>query len=364
MTDLCKITVVIPSLNPDEKLSAVICGVKEKGFTDILLVDDGSCEEKQHYFQEAEQLSGCTVLHHPKNMGKGRALKTAFAWILENRPDAAGCVTIDGDGQHHADDIFICTEQMLMQDTDAVVLGVRNFDLETVPPKSKLGNKCTALVFRAFFDLKISDTQTGLRVFPRRVLPEMLKISGERFEYETNMLLYCKQAGIPLKEQQIQTIYMNDNSETHFHPVKDSLRVYGTILKFSSGSFLPYLLDLILFNVLNVTLKNAGVMQHLFLAAALARIVSALCQLIVCRKAVFRSAAPRATTVARFYILWAVKLLLSYGLTACLSSPFGDSTAAQGICKLIADLILNVIGVRVQHRWVFRSGKEPSGQKE
>ena len=153
MAELRNVTVVIPSLDPDDRLPAVIRGVQEQGFTDILLVDDGSAPENRHFFDTAEQEMGCTVLHHPKNLGKGRALKTAFAWLLEHRPDGAGCVTIDSDGQHQAADIRACTEKMLALEEDTLVLGVRDFDGENVPPKSKFGNKCTSLVFRAFCGL-------------------------------------------------------------------------------------------------------------------------------------------------------------------------------------------------------------------
>ena len=111
MSNYKKILVVIPSLDPDERLAEVIRGVKAKGFTDILLVDDGSAKKNQHYFEEGRRL-GCRVLHHGVNRGKGRALKTAFAWFLKNRPDSDGCVTIDGDNQHHPDDIAACVDAM------------------------------------------------------------------------------------------------------------------------------------------------------------------------------------------------------------------------------------------------------------
>lgn len=361
MAELRNVTVVIPSLDPDERLPKVIQDVREKGFTDILLVDDGSAAENQHYFEEAEQ-SGCAVLHHPQNRGKGRALKTAFEWLLENRPDAAGCVTIDGDGQHHADDILACTELMLKQEQDALILGVRDFDADNVPPKSKFGNKLTSTVFKLFCGLHVSDTQTGLRVFPRGIWKQMTEISGERFEYETNMLLECKQQKIPIVEQKIQTIYIDSNATTHFHPIKDSLRVYGIILKFFLSSFLSFLIDYLLYNVLNVAFSKAGFSKHLFLATAIARVLSSIFNFTFNRKAVFRSDAPLAVTVGRYYILWAFQLLASYGLVALLTKPFGDSLTAQGICKLIVDICLYFISFRIQQAWVFR--KEPAPKDE
>ena len=354
-TDFSRVSVVIPSLDPDDRLLKVIRGVQEKGFSDILLVDDGSAPENRHYFDTAAQELGCSVLHHEGNKGKGRALKTAFQWLLDNRPDIAGCVTIDGDDQHHPDDIEACVKVMLADERDSLVLGVRDFNADNVPPKSRFGNKLTSFVFRVFCGLKVSDTQTGLRVFPRAILPRMLEITGERFEYETNMLLVCKNAGIPLVEQTIRTIYIDENKTTHFHPIKDSLRVYGIILKFFLSSLLSFLIDYVLYNVFNVAFKSMGFAKHLFLATVLARLLSSLFNFTFNRKAVFRSNAPLAITVARYYILWAVQLMTSYLLVALLSSPFGDSTFAQAVFKLIVDTVLYFVSFRVQQAWVFRN---------
>lgn len=365
MAELSQITVVIPSLDPDDRLPAVIRSVREKGFTDILLVDDGSAAENQHYFEDAAKETGCTVLHHPQNRGKGRALKTAFEWLIANRPDGIGCVTIDGDGQHLADDILACTELMRRQEKDSLVLGVRDFNAENVPPKSRYGNKCTTFVFRVFCGLKVSDTQTGLRAFPRGIWAQMLEISGERFEYETNMLLMCKQLQIPIVEQTIQTVYIDANATTHFHPVKDSLRVYGMILKFFLCSLLSFFIDIGLFALFKWMLLSgtAAFSEHsTFLAAVAARILSSIFNFTVNRKAVFRSDAPLTTTLARYYILWGCQLLTSIGLVDLLSIPFGDSKVAiVTVIKAIVDGCLYFVSFRVQQAWVFR--KTPQDKK-
>jgi glycosyltransferase involved in cell wall biosynthesis len=101
MTDLQRVSVVLPSLDPDEKLTAVIDGLLRVGFTDIILINDGSKPEHLHYFEAAAQHPEITLLHHPENRGKGAALKTAFTYVLDNRPDSLGVVTVDGDNQHH-----------------------------------------------------------------------------------------------------------------------------------------------------------------------------------------------------------------------------------------------------------------------
>ena len=107
MQDLSKISVVLPSLDPDEKLIAVVDGLLEYGFSDIILINDGSKPENLHYFHDlAAQHPEIHLLHHEVNKGKGAALKNAFRWFLENRPDGYGVVTVDGDNTETIGTVF------------------------------------------------------------------------------------------------------------------------------------------------------------------------------------------------------------------------------------------------------------------
>ena len=106
-----KITVIIPSYQPDGKLLEVVKGLVEKGFEDIILVDDGSGESYAPIFGEAALFKEITLLTHPENRGKGCALKTAFDCCIKERPNCSGVVTVDGDNQHHVDDIYACCEK-------------------------------------------------------------------------------------------------------------------------------------------------------------------------------------------------------------------------------------------------------------
>ena len=103
-------TVIIPSLNPDEKIISTVQSLVDVGFDDIILVDDGSKEEFKSRFEEAKYFSGVTVLVHEVNKGKGRAMKTAFEYILNNRPNKPNVITVDGDGQHLVVDVKKCIE--------------------------------------------------------------------------------------------------------------------------------------------------------------------------------------------------------------------------------------------------------------
>ncbi len=226
-----RLAVILPSLDPDAKFSAVVKGLTDSGFRYVIIVDDGSDEAHQHFFTEAESYPQCTVLHHGVNRGKGRALKTAFEYILDRLPELDGVITIDGDGQHLLEDIIRCGNRMLELD-DRVVLGCRDFDQPGIPPRSVAGNKTTSKFFRLLFNITLSDTQTGLRAIPARYLRDFCAVDGERFEYETNMLLQMKRMGVDFVEQPITTVYDPEDYSSHYNAIRDSWSIMKIMLRF------------------------------------------------------------------------------------------------------------------------------------
>ena len=126
-----KVTAVVPSYEPDEKLIQVVDGLLAEGFDDIVVVNDGSHEGHLQPFAEAAERPGVTVLRHEVNKGKGRAMKTAFAWCVENRPDIDGVVIVDGDNQHRPKDAMAVAEAMC-REPDKLWLGVGEVVIDTV----------------------------------------------------------------------------------------------------------------------------------------------------------------------------------------------------------------------------------------
>jgi len=190
--------IVIPSLNPDVKLITYVEELKAKGFEDIIVVDDGSCDECKKIFTTLNEQFGCKVIVHAVNMGKGRALKNAFNFYLNNYSDKEGVVTVDSDGQHVVSDVIsVCNELHKYQ--QSLILGVRDFNSEVVPFKSRFGNKMTIIVMKVLIGGHISDTQTGLRGIPNSLIKKYLTLYGERFEYETTMLIESINQQIPIK---------------------------------------------------------------------------------------------------------------------------------------------------------------------
>lgn len=355
--DFKKVTIVLPSLNPDEKLNKVVDGLLGAGFTDIVLVNDGSDEAHLEPFRRAAAHKEVTLLTHEVNKGKGRALKTAFSYVVENRKESAGVITVDGDNQHTVKDIKACAVKML-ECGDKVILGCRDFTQDNVPWKSKVGNVSTSLVFRLFCGIKISDTQTGLRAIPYRYLPLMCEVEGERFEYETQMLFAIKKNHIGMEEVKIETVYLEDNASTHFDPIKDSLKIYRIIFKFMISSGTSFLIDYGIYSLLVFLIgKNLERGLRLFIATFAARAVSSICNYTMNKKAVFKSKASLSRSLVRYYILCVFQTAASYGLVFLLSSLCRAGSFLEIVLKLVVDVVLFVISFQIQHRWVFKEDK-------
>lgn len=351
------IMLIIPSLDPDEKLIQVINGMIEAGFSNVLLVNDGSDAQHMTPFCQAKDFPECTVLTHERNMGKGIALKTAFYHIIQSRPDIKGVVTADGDNQHlPADAVKLALG--LLSEPDTVMMGVRNFKEKHVPFHNRMGNTITSLVFKFLCGIKLSDTQTGLRGIPAKQLPSFLNVGGDRFEYETNVLLFMKTAGLSFREIPIETVYLEGNETSHFNPLTDSAKIYMPIVKFAGGSIFSSLIDLGFFTILIWLMRDmVDLDKQIFIATALARVVSSLFNYAFNRREVFASDEPRRNTMFRYYILCTIQTFISYKGVAQLVGMFGFQGFGKTIVKLIVDCILFLLTFQIQREWVFKKKK-------
>ncbi len=364
MQDLSKISVVLPSLDPDEKLIAVVDGLLEYGFSDIILVNDGSKQENFHYFTNlAAQHPEITLLHHQVNKGKGAALKNAFRYFLENRPDGFGVVTVDGDNQHHPEDTRACCEHMMA--TGRAVLGCRDFTLDHVPARSRFGNHTTSAIFKIFVGMTISDTQTGLRAIPREVLRELVDVYGDRFEYETNMLLAFKTKGIDFDEVKIRTVYIEENKSSHFRVIHDSWRIYKLILahffRYTLSSLLSAVVDTGAFSLLSWALQ--GVLKGFALTAAAgvaARVISSLLNFFMNQKLVFQTNVDTKKAMVRYYCLalpqMAAQVLLTQGVYALFGIP-DSANVLRTVLYAVVMTALYFMSYMIQQRWVFAPQK-------
>ncbi len=352
------VSVILPSYNPSKKLIEAVNVLTEYGFDHIIVINDGSSKEGcKEIFEEVKEKPNVTLLNHNVNKGKGRALKTGFEYFLENCPEKSGVVTTDDDLQHSAADIVACAEEM--EQKGLAVFGARDFKSPNVPPKSRIGNNITSFTFRFLCGIKITDTQTGLRAIPKSYLSALIKVGGERFEYETNMLLSMKQNGLEFCERPIETIYSDNNSGTHFNPLKDSIKIYAVILKYIISSLAASLIDLIGFTVLNLLLpKQLDSGFRIFLATAVARLISSAVNYLINKNKVFKSKGNIKGSLVKYYCLCVCQTLLSYGLVFLITilSRTGQSFV-QTIYKMIVDTVLFFLCFTIQREWVFKESK-------
>lgn len=361
-----KTPIIIPAYEPDERLLSLLNDLVDADQRNIIIVDDGSGEKYADLFAKAKKIIGSygIVISYGTNKGKGGALKTAFNYVLKNMPDVIGVVTADSDGQHTVECISN-VEKKLIENPDSMVLGVRNFDEQDIPWKSEFGNKLTKKVLQYVSGISVSDTQTGLRGIPINFLSECIEIKENRFEYEMEMLLRTS-GRVRLIETPIATIYdSKENHQTHFDPLVDSLKVYRVLLRrffvFIFSSVSSSVIDLTLFTIFCLLLKQDYPDIYIGLATFLARIISASYNYAMNYIKVFHSKAKVPTSGSKYALLAVLQmscsaLMVSYGK---LIFPFIQET----MIKIVVDIILFFISYKIQQKFVYHSHNQKSNIK-
>lgn len=344
--------VLIPAYEPTDRLPELVRALMDADPTlDVVVVDDGSGPSYTRVFACAAA-AGAEILSHDRNRGKGAALKTGFRHAMQHRPGAA-VVTADADGQHKVSDILalvaavrdqVATPAAARPPGLAVVLGCRPFD-GRVPLRSRFGNDVSRVLFRVAAGWRLSDTQTGLRGMPAAMLPWLLQIAGERFEYEQRMLLELRRAGYTARELRIETVYLERNASSHFRPVLDSARVMLPLLLFAASSLLGFAVDaLALFALTALT----GALVPSIIGA---RVLSASVNFWVNRHVVFRRrGSDRLWRQLGSYTLLAVVVLASNVVWMSYLTGIG---IPLWLAKLVTEVVLFVTSYRVQRSGIF-----------
>lgn len=340
--------VLIPAYQPDARLPRLILELhRADPSTKIVVVDDGSGQKFSDFF-EASATAGAHVISYEHNRGKGYALREGFTWIRDVAGDSPECVvTADADGQHTLNDIFrvarTCT------DTGKSVLGIREF-VGHVPARSRIGNTATSALFWLATGWKLKDTQTGLRAFPLALLPELLEVQGDRYEYELRVLLHLAKFRHPVTQIPIETIYEAGNPTSHFRPLQDSARIWAPLLKFAASSGVATVIDYVLVLVLNA-LTGA-----LFFPVIAARLVSASVNFAMNRRVFEATGVPLRRSALRYAALAVAVVAGSYTMLAVLTGI----GMPLWIAKIIADSTMYLVSYSAQSRYVFAPAQDQS----
>ncbi|HSI66702.1 MAG TPA: bifunctional glycosyltransferase family 2/GtrA family protein [Planococcus sp. (in: firmicutes)] len=347
-----KFAIVIPAYKPDQKCHNTIKEILSAGFPHIIVVDDGSGMEYADFFHSLKCLPGVKVLHHAANQGKGRALKTAFHYILNENLPYQAVITADADGQHLATDMIkICRQ--LEKTPDNLVLGARDFTEDHVPFRSRFGNRFTRLLFRLTNGTKLTDTQTGLRGIPVKYLAHLLTVLGERFDYEMNMLASLRHKDIVISEVTIETVYIDENKSSHFHPLRDSFHVYKVFIYYALSGGASFGLDIGLFWIFIQLLRDEAPELFIIIATIAARVLSSLFNYYINRNKVFKQGSRKS--LVRYFIVAAFIMMVSAGSVHVLYAEWLGR--GEVILKILVDTFLFILGFVVQRAWVFRKEK-------
>lgn len=354
---LDEIVLLIPSYVPDDKMPQYVKDLVKSGVKHIVVVDDGSSEDTQKYFDEIKNIKEVTLLVHETNKGKGRALKTGFEYIKEHMQFAKGVVTADADGQHAVDDTIACAKRLY--ETNNVVFGTRNFNEEIVPFKSRNGNKITTIVFKLLYGVWVNDTQTGLRGIPYSYLGTCLSLEGERYDYEIAMLIRIVMDKRSIEEVTIKTIYFDSNRGSHFNAFKDSFKIYKvmfkTFISFVISGLLSSAIDLAIYTILaSFVFSSIPYQKGIFFSTIIARVVSSIFNYCMNKNKVFNSSENVPFSIIKYYSLAFVQMWCS---SLLVSTLYGLLRVNSSIIKIFVDLILFFISYQIQRLFVFKEGK-------
>jgi glycosyltransferase involved in cell wall biosynthesis len=208
--------VLIPAYNAEATLRGVIEGVK-RSRCDIVVVDDGSRDSTPRIVREM----GVTLLRHPENRGKGRALRTGFTYVIEHGYEAV--ITIDADGQHDPADIarFVA---LYRQGRPDMIIGSRAAQFNEMPWLRRFWNQLGAKAVSRLTKTPVTDSQSGYRLVRTDVIGDV-RLTTSTYEMEMELLIKACKKGYRVITMDIMGRAINDTSTSHFRPVVDTFKI-------------------------------------------------------------------------------------------------------------------------------------------
>jgi glycosyltransferase involved in cell wall biosynthesis len=189
----------------------------------LVVVDDGSTDATA----ENARAGGAEVIVHPVNRGKGEAIKTGLRHWHER--GAEYVILLDGDGQHLPEEISRFVEAA--ERTGAkLLIGSRMHDVARMPALRRAVNRYMSRKVSELCGCVIPDTQCGFRMLHRDLIPDVLG-GGERFDYETEMLIFASRRGYTIESVPITTVYADEVSS--INPVRDTVRFFSMLRRYS-----------------------------------------------------------------------------------------------------------------------------------
>lgn len=217
-----KLLVVIPALNAERSVGAVVRESKLVN-ADVLVIDDGSSDRTGEMARDA----GALVIRHDVNKGKGAALKTGFAYALENGFEVV--VTLDADGQHLPHEIskFMTAYEETGGD---LIIGGRAHLFPQMLPRRRFANRFSARSIAFASKTGVTDSQSGFRLYSAHLLRNVrLRTNG--FDLESEVIVYAGCRRFKVVTIPIELGFVDGLSTSHYKPLADTLRIAWTVMR-------------------------------------------------------------------------------------------------------------------------------------
>lgn len=217
--DPARVIALIPCYREAATIGEIVTRLRAR-LPRVIVIDDGSGDATAACAREA----GAEVIAHPRNLGKGAALKTGFRTLLQDGEASYDYVLLlDGDGQHRPEELehFLAAAAEPTTEPTALYLGNRMERTESMPLLRRWTNQTVSRLISQLCGQPLPDTQCGFRLIHRRLLPALF-CPGNAFDYETEMLLVTARAGHRIVSVPISTIYAGETSR--IRPLLDGLR--------------------------------------------------------------------------------------------------------------------------------------------
>jgi glycosyltransferase involved in cell wall biosynthesis len=217
-----RFAVLIPALNAERTIAQVVADAR-KELEPVIVVDDGSRDATGEVARE----NGATLLRHEVNRGKGGALKTGFAWALENGFD--GVITLDADGQHLPGEIpkFIAARATNGAD---LIIGGRAHLFGGMLPRRRTANRFSAWSISIAAGVRVTDSQSGFRFYSSRLL-RTLKLRTNGFDMESEVIVRAGRNGFAIVTIPIELGFVDGVATSHYKPLMDTLRIAWTVTR-------------------------------------------------------------------------------------------------------------------------------------
>jgi glycosyltransferase involved in cell wall biosynthesis len=235
---------IIPAFNEELAIGSVI--LRTIPFVSHVIVADDGSQDMTCFIAEH---AGAEVIRLSKNHGKAYAVMRGFDRARQLGADIV--VMLDGDGQHHPEEIPSLIAPILKGDAD-LVIGSRFLNNENhIPAYRKIGQKTLDTLTKFASSYKATDSQSGFRALNSAAL-DGFRIESSGYDIESVMISFLSDKGFRIAEVPIQVNYDIPN------PHKKNFLSHGMVVLSNLVGIIGYRRPLISFGIPGMLLLVCG----------------------------------------------------------------------------------------------------------